>query len=127
MACKCTVCGIGACTSMNIPLQVATTHVMSALNLSYKYATSFQTFFGTCLFVANAPRRVFRMAGRLGLSVSHSTLLKRLRQLAKDSGRRVKRLGASVKDSAVSFLIVWDNVNKRQRPWQTTLSKQVCK
>ncbi|KAI0742433.1 hypothetical protein C8Q80DRAFT_907004 [Daedaleopsis nitida] len=106
------------------PWLVTTTQIMSALNVSYQYATSFLTFVGCILFVSNAPGRIYRILGRLGLSVSHSTTLKRLNVLAEDASNRVCSWGQEVKDGPPYVFVLWDNVNKRKKPSQITLATQ---
>ncbi|KAI0357409.1 hypothetical protein OH77DRAFT_1422261 [Trametes cingulata] len=106
------------------PWLVVTFMVLTALHIAYQFATSFPTIFAIILFVAGTPSRVYRVLGRMGVSIAYSTTIDRLRALAEDSSNRVRSWGSSVKDGQPTFQLLWDNVNKHRKAWQTTLSNQ---
>ncbi len=98
---------------------------LSALHVSYQYATVFPTFLSVNFFVAGVPSRAFRMLGRCGLTLAYSTTINRLRTLAMDAGHDIRRIGARAEQNPLEGLLVWDNVNKNKKVEMRTLSHQV--
>ncbi|KAI0688638.1 hypothetical protein C8T65DRAFT_589348 [Cerioporus squamosus] len=106
------------------PWLVTTIHSLSALHVSYQYATAFPTFMSVNLFVAGVPSVAFRILSRSGMTLGYNTTIKRLRSLAMDASHEIRRIGACAEHAPLEGALLWDNVNKNKRVEQTTLAHQ---
>ncbi|KAF4568361.1 hypothetical protein EYR40_010237 [Pleurotus pulmonarius] len=79
-------------------------------------------FLGTILFMANTSRLVYSVLGRLGIVVSYTTVLKRLKALGHDAGLVAKSIGSKATEKKEYFVILFDNINKHHRAWHQNIS-----
>jgi len=98
-----------------------TAAILALLLFRYRLALMFGTVIGIFCFTCNANRDLILVLGRLGLSISYSTILATLHTLAADSDLRLRAWGAATQTTEPAFLLVFDNVNKMQRAWQQTV------
>lgn len=94
------------------------------LTMRYRYATLFQTLMGLILFISRAPRNIYNILSRIGLSVAYKTVTDKLRQFAKDSQRQIDEWSRGGDNDPLRAQVVYDNVNKMRRAWQKVLGRQ---
>ncbi|PCH41839.1 hypothetical protein WOLCODRAFT_21595 [Wolfiporia cocos MD-104 SS10] len=106
------------------PWQGATTALLTLLSFRYRFCTSFQTLVSVILFMNKASRCTYQLLGRIGMSLSYSSTLRRLEDLGEDSGKLIAAWGADTLANAPGYQITFDNLNKLSRAWQATLGRQ---
>ncbi|KAJ7588078.1 hypothetical protein C8J56DRAFT_785967 [Mycena floridula] len=89
--------------------------LMNARNLR---STFFQKAMGVWLFANSASKATYAVLGRMGLSVSYSSVLKVLKSLAGSSRETIQK---KAKDRG--FLIIYDNINRMRRSWDPDLGQ----
>lgn len=101
--------------------QGATVAAMALLLFRHRNANRFATLVGITLFTCNSHQLLYRILSRVGLSVSYSTVLRKLHALAQDASEALKARGDSVRAGFPNFQAVFDNLNQMRRSWQQTL------
>jgi hypothetical protein len=84
----------------------------------------FPTLIGLFLFTCNANRDIFAVLGHVGLSVAYSSVLSTLHTLVADSNILLRVWGAMTEIGEPRFLLLFDNVNKMQRAWQSIIGRE---
>lgn len=90
--------------------------LMNARNLQF---TWFQKLIGVWLFANSASYETYAVLGRIGLSVSYTTVLKSLRQLSVS-----KKIHLHAQAIARCFLLLYDNINRMIRVWDPELGQR---
>ncbi|CEL58710.1 hypothetical protein RSOLAG1IB_12180 [Rhizoctonia solani AG-1 IB] len=101
------------------PKIVATVSTLMITSMHNQQANAFQKFMGVWLFSCSAPAQIYRVLGRLSLTVAYNTVLRTLVQLS-DSSVNLTRTIALEKD----FILVIDNINQRRRHWKPDFGQQ---
>ncbi|TFY69112.1 hypothetical protein EVJ58_g610 [Rhodofomes roseus] len=97
-------------------LLVAAMLLMHARNAHF---TLFQKIVGVWLFAQTAAHSVYAVLGRVGLSVSYTTVLNLLRSLSNSAKVAVRRTA-----TARAFLAIYDNLNRKSRVWDPDLGEK---
>ncbi|KAI4521076.1 hypothetical protein K525DRAFT_202170 [Schizophyllum commune Loenen D] len=106
------------------PWLVSTVTILMLLCSRNSKANRFQRTIGAFLYSCQANRDLVAVTSRIGLSVAYSTTLRHLHALAADSARTLVAYGKDVENFQPKFLILFDNVNKMMRAWQSTILRQ---
>lgn len=93
-------------------------------NFRYRYATLLPTVIGMLLFIFQANHNIYALLSRVGLSVAHKTVLKKLRQLGADSDTQVREWVKECETGPFPAQIIFDNINKMRRAWEPSLGHQ---
>ncbi|KAH6913289.1 hypothetical protein BKA70DRAFT_1525370 [Coprinopsis sp. MPI-PUGE-AT-0042] len=106
------------------PWFATTASILCLLFFRYKYAIIFPAFFGLFLFSCNVNRDVISALGKLGVTISYTTILSVLQKLAVDTGQHLQHLASALSNHQPTFLLLFDNINKMRRAWQHTVHHQ---
>ncbi|KAF9976372.1 hypothetical protein BGZ65_007864 [Modicella reniformis] len=87
--------------------------------LRNRRANFFQANTGLYVFSKGAPRRLIDFLSRLGISVSHQSILRGMESLSKDAQQRLR---AEVREKA--WYLVYDNINMACRKYDQRLTNQ---
>lgn len=83
-----------------------------------------QSLLGSLLFNGNTHRSIHGALGRLGICVSYSTTIERLRSLGMSAATDLKSIGRQWVDGKVFLHFTYDNVNQYTRSWNTKLGSE---
>ncbi|KIM45745.1 hypothetical protein M413DRAFT_24877 [Hebeloma cylindrosporum] len=106
------------------PWLATTVSILALLYLRYRFAILFPTLIGIFLFTCNANRDIYAVLGRIGITIAYTSVLGCLQSLAADSSGKLLEWGKRTELSQPGFLVLFDNVNKMQRAWQSTIGNQ---
>ncbi|KAI0312119.1 hypothetical protein OF83DRAFT_1176932 [Amylostereum chailletii] len=101
------------------PFMMVLAAALVLLNARNRRFNLFQRIVGVWMFSHTAPHGMYAVLGRLGLSVSYTSVLSFLQVLSQSAINAMRE-----KATHRAFLLIYDNINRMSRSWNPELGKK---